>query len=66
MWIWNKSQSFKRYKTKIYIKWDGYFKNDLSVEIINNNLFKNHINILDHKSLKNLKNKFDLVLQMLF
>ena len=37
-------------------------KNDLRMlEIINNNLFKNHINILDHKNLKSLKNKFDLV-----
>ena len=37
-------------------------KNDLRMlEIINNNLFKNHINILDYKNLKSLKNKFDLV-----
>ena len=37
-------------------------KNDLRMlEIINNNLLKNHINILDHENLKNLKGKFDLV-----
>ena len=37
-------------------------KNDLRMlEIINNNLLKNDINILDHKNLKNLKYKFDLV-----
>jgi SAM-dependent methyltransferase len=37
-------------------------KKDLRMlEILNNNLFKININILDHNKLKNFENKFDLV-----
>ena len=53
MWIWNKLKVLSDINPKFILNGMDISKNDLRMlDIINNNLFKNHINILDHKNLK--------------